>query len=115
MALLQPGAFFWTRDTKGLVMWFYVPCIKSTNALVRTVVCWVLSTALSFPGSRRACQDVRCYFLMSFNSAHGGDVLLLAFLCGLHSFLTVLAVVAGLFSTPFLSLSVSLLSSRFMS
>lgn len=59
----------------------------------------------------------RYYFLMSFNSAHSSSVLLLAFLCWLHCFLTVLAVVAGLFSPPFpsLSLSLSLSACRSMS
>lgn len=50
----------------------------------------------------------RYYFLMSFNSAHGGSDLLLAFLCWLHCFLTVLAVVAGLLSAPLPCLPLSL-------
>lgn len=42
---------------------------------------------------------------MSFNSGHGGGVLLLALFCWSRCFLTVLAGVAGLFSTPLLYLS----------
>lgn len=78
--------------------------LAATDALVGIVVC----IALSVPDLRRsrappgALQGIPGhYFLTSFNSAH----LLLAFFCWLHCFLTVLAAVAGLFSTPFLSFS----------
>lgn len=99
-------------------MWFYVHCTKATDALGGTAKCWVLTQhhfefsrfkerlctscgSLTYPGP--FFKDI--IFLMSFNSAHGGGVLLLAFFCWLHCFLTVLAAVAGLFSTPFLSFS----------
>lgn len=43
------------KGQDGLVTWFYVHCIKATNALVGTEMCWVLSTTLSFPDVRGGC------------------------------------------------------------
>lgn len=87
-----------------LVLWRELPCAGCSASL------WVFHIQgepmhlLELIGIPRAVFK-RHYLLKSFNPAHGDGVLLLAFFCWWHCFLTVLVAVAGLLS--FLSLSLS--------